>query len=102
MPKRPPVHKSHARVGKRHKKPRLTSTQRGYGVLWRAARTAYLAEHSFCECGARATEIDHIVAHRGNIRLFWSRNNWAARCKPCHSRKTALYDGGFGNAQVTA
>jgi hypothetical protein len=44
----------------------------------------------------QATVVDHIVPHRGNMRLFWARENWAARCKPHHDAKTAREDGGFG------
>nr|WP_292832122.1 HNH endonuclease signature motif containing protein [Mesorhizobium sp.] len=30
------------------------------------------------------------------MRLFWDRSNWQPLCKPCHDRKTATSDGGFG------
>lgn len=43
-----------------------------------------------------ATEVDHIIPHRGDQQLFWDTNNWQGLCKPCHSRKTAQEDGGFG------
>lgn len=44
-----------------------------------------------------ATILDHIVPHCGNKELFWDRKNWQPLCKSCHDRKTATYDGGFGN-----
>ncbi|MEC7815831.1 HNH endonuclease signature motif containing protein [Marinobacter alkaliphilus] len=44
-----------------------------------------------------ATDVDHIIPHRGDLKLFWSRSNWQSLCHPCHSRKTAREDGGFGN-----
>lgn len=28
--------------------------------------------------------VDHIEAHRGDMALFWDRNNWQTLCKPCH------------------
>ncbi|MCT9125512.1 HNH endonuclease [Cupriavidus gilardii] len=40
--------------------------------------------------------VDHIVPHKGDSKLFWSRSNWQALCKPCHDRKAATEDGGFG------
>ncbi len=43
-----------------------------------------------------ATEVDHIVPHRGDKVLFWDHDNWQALCKPCHDVKTATEDGGFG------
>ncbi|WP_323784771.1 HNH endonuclease signature motif containing protein [Thalassovita sp.] len=37
-------------------------------------------------CGASATVVDHIKAHRGDERLFWDRTNWQPLCAPCHNR----------------
>jgi len=81
---------------------RPCAAQRGYGRRWQRARRQYLAAHSTCETCARvglictATVVDHIIPHRGDSRLFWHRGNWQALCKPCHDRKTAMEDGGFG------
>jgi len=36
----------------------------------------------------RATEVDHIQPHDGNLSLMYSVNNLQSMCKPCHSRKT--------------
>jgi 5-methylcytosine-specific restriction protein A len=43
-----------------------------------------------------ATQLDHIVAHKGSYELFWSESNWRGLCRSCHSRKTVTEDGGFG------
>lgn len=81
---------------------RLTRTQRGYSNRWLMAARMFLAAHPFCvECARRgmvtaATEVDHIIPHKGNMKLFWDRSNWQPLCHACHSRKTALEDGGFG------
>lgn len=48
-----------------------------------------------------STEVDHIVAHKGDMGLFWDQANWQALCKPCHSRKTATEDSGFAKKKVT-
>ncbi|MDE4173662.1 HNH endonuclease [Phaeobacter sp. PT47_59] len=37
-------------------------------------------------CGAPATVVDHIKAHRGDERLFWGRTNWQPLCASCHNR----------------
>ena len=67
---------------------------------YRKARAVYMAEHPLCAaCGALATDLDHVVPHKGNMRLFWDEGNWQALCASCHSVKTAAEDGGFGNAQ---
>ena len=89
---------------------RGSAAKRGYGSRWRAARLAFLKEHPLCECEAcgggalrvaAATVVDHIIPHRGDQGLFWSRRNWRAMAKVCHDRKTARQDGGLGNP-VTA
>ena len=48
----------------------------------------------------QATVVDHIVPHRGDMRLFWDTKNWQAMAKSCHDRKTARHDGGFGRART--
>lgn len=74
---------------------RPTAAQRGYGSAWQKARAGFLAQHPLCvDCLAAgrttaATEVDHVIPHRGDRAKFWDASNWAARCKPCHSRKTA-------------
>jgi 5-methylcytosine-specific restriction protein A len=78
-------------------KRRPNAAARGYTSDWRNARAEYLAQHPTCvECGALATVVDHVKAHKGNTLLFWDRLNWQALCKPCHDRKTAKHDGAFG------
>lgn len=32
-----------------------------------------------------ATVVDHIIAHRGNQRLFWDKSNWQGLCKKHHN-----------------
>jgi len=81
---------------------RGTSHQRGYNRRWQKARITYLRREPLCKyCAAAglvvaATEVDHIIPHKGNQDLFWDSDNWQGLCKPCHSRKTAIEDGGFG------
>ena len=82
---------------------RQTATHRGYGYAWQKARIGYLQHNPLCaECSKKgrvtaATVVDHITPHKGDQQLFWERSNWQPLCKPCHSRKTAAQDGGFGN-----
>jgi 5-methylcytosine-specific restriction protein A len=47
-----------------------------------------------------ATEVDHIVPHKGDMDLFWDRGNWRAMSKPCHAAKTVREDGGFGRSRA--
>ena len=81
---------------------RGTATERGYNSRWRKAREMFLAEHPLCEeCSKigivrEAKVVDHVIAHKGNYKLFWNKNNWQSLCKECHDRKTAKEDGRFG------
>lgn len=62
---------------------------------WQRAARRYLAQHPLCsDCGELgvvepATDVDHVVPHRGDRALFWDRSNWQPLCHRCHSRKTA-------------
>lgn len=77
-----------------------------YNSKWRKASKSYLKDHPLCEeCKKEgrltpATEVDHKVPHKGDMKLFWDKDNWQALCKSCHSKKTALEDGGFGNSPI--
>lgn len=90
---------------------RPTAAQRGYGSRWQTVRLHVLADvhgevypHGgpLCrECQKRglvveATVVDHHVPHRGDQMLMWQETNLVSLCKPCHDRKTALFDGAFG------
>lgn len=80
-----------------------SASQRGYGYRWRKLRNWFIHAHPYCaECLKRgrfvaATDVDHIVPHKGDPSLFWNVENLQALCHECHSRKTASEDGGFGN-----
>ena len=56
---------------------------------WKALRKAVLAAEPFCRiCQKAATDVDHIVEHRGDWELFLDRKNLQALCKECHAEKT--------------
>lgn len=94
---------THARVQRLRERSVRTGSSSPYNSRWQKARAGFLAKHSVCEqCGAPATVLDHITPHRGDWRLFWARENWSAKCKPCHDRKTALEDGRWGYASKPA
>jgi 5-methylcytosine-specific restriction protein A len=83
----------------------LTSTQRGYGSRWRKFRQIWLRGHPLC--GDRATstskehsqclregraipasDVDHIVPHRGDQTAFWDYYNLQSLCSKCHAIKS--------------
>ena len=86
-----------------YEKDRGSASARGYDRRWQKYTRSFLAEHPLCtECQRQgrvtaAQVVDHIIPHRGDPELFWDTKNHQALCKPCHDRKTAREDGGFGN-----
>ncbi|MBS0205687.1 MAG: HNH endonuclease [Planctomycetes bacterium] len=88
---------------KRHQRPRIAKPvprayRKWYSLdIWSRRRDAQLNKQPLCEaCLAQtpeqitgATDVDHIVPHRGNWGLFIDPANLQSLCKPCHSRKTA-------------
>lgn len=62
-------------------------------------RPGQLLREPFCrECAkrglrTRATDVDHIVDHKGDWGLFTDRGNLESLCHSCHSRKTLRENG---------
>jgi len=68
-----------------------------YAGEWRTIRAQYLVAHQSCEwagCEMAATVVDHIDGSGPSGDNGW--RNLQALCQPCHARKTAVNDGGFG------
>ena len=86
--------------------PRPSSYAQGYDKRWHRLSRWYRRRHpicadpfgvhgSRCEPGAH---VDHIVPlTRGGTN---DESNLQTLCVSCHSRKTVLFDGGFGNARA--
>lgn len=61
-----------------------------YNGKWQKARASFLRAHplcGFCLNVGRlipASVVDHIEPHRGDLALFWDRDNWQSLCKQCH------------------
>lgn len=114
MPSRPPrlrtkrapsaEHQQRKANDREYDRRRGSAAKRGYGPRWRKAREGWLAQHPLCaECEKRdrirpATDVDHIIPHKGDMALFWDRSNWQSLCHACHSRKTAREDGRWGDS----
>lgn len=82
---------------------RPSAAKRGYGRRWQAMRENYFRMHPLCadiygDHGQRAvaaTELDHVVPHKGDMEKFWDPTNLQGLCKECHSKKTATEESSF-------
>lgn len=90
---------------------RGTRTQRLYDNRWVKESTLFLRAHPLCMCpncdsgkkrATIATVVDHDPPHEGDEERFWDTSTWRSMSKPCHDRKTAMFDGGFGHAKRPA
>ena len=69
---------------------RKNSNERGYDYRWRKSRELFLQLHPLCKFHedkgkiVPANVVDHIVPHRGDMKLFWDVKNWQPLCKQCH------------------
>ena len=81
--------KARAEFARRADQERPSANDRGYTSEWRRARKAWIIRHPLCAiCGNPATDVDHIIPHRGDRKLFWDSGNWQSLCHECHSRKS--------------
>lgn len=94
---------AHSDTERKFEQQRGSAAERGYDNAWKVARARFLRHHPLCKhCEDKglvnaATVVDHIIPHKGDVKLFWDVGNWQPLCASCHSRKTVLEDGGFGN-----
>lgn len=88
----------------RYDSKRGSAAQRGYDYRWKKYRLNFLRKNPLCfSCLEKgriipSTRVDHIVPHKGNMKLFWDQKNHQALCESCHNRKTATSD--MGSWQV--
>ena len=81
-----------------HLHKRYDPRKKMYDARWRKAREHFLKLHPLCvECLKKdllvpATVVDHVIAHRGDINLFWDESNWQSLCERCHNSKTRTKD----------
>ena len=69
---------------------RGSAASRGYGHRWRKASVGYRRKHTLCVCclarfsrTTTAELVDHIVPHKGDMKIFWDRSNWQSLCDNC-------------------
>lgn len=57
---------------------------------WITLRDKTLQQNPICQkCGVnKATEVHHVIPHRGDLNLFYDSNNLMALCHDCHTEET--------------
>lgn len=73
-----------------------------YDARWQKQRLAFLHRHPLCsyclqlDTITSAEVVDHIIPHRGDVKLFWDVSNWQSLCKQCHdSAKQVMEKKGY-------
>ena len=98
MPHKPMSHAQRQRaLAPRLPDDRASAAARGYGHRWRKLRRLKLNTDPMCQapgCDRAATDVDHIRSRASGGDD--SMANLQSLCHSCHSRLTAMHDGGFG------
>jgi len=80
-------------------KPQVIRVKKAYEswynkAQWLNIRKQHLIKEPLCrECKrhgiyTKGNEVDHIIPHKGNFKLFIDRVNLQTLCTSCHSKKT--------------
>jgi len=76
--------------------------ERGYTNSWVRYSRMYRMNNPLCVVCQRegrvvaSEHVDHITPVEPTDPWFWDKDNHQALCKSCHSKKTAIEDGGWG------
>lgn len=94
-------------MGQRTFKPRhqTSSLSKAFNPLRQKSQAMYKSEAwiRYCDkflavnpecyaCGKKATEVDHLIPHKGDELLFKKLDNHLPLCKSCHSTVTMKFD----------
>lgn len=93
-----PVHARAQALAKEHRRPNRDVRRWYYHARWVhpdwGLRAQVLADNPWCvTCQIQgvltiATDIDHVIPHRGDPGRFWDRGNLQGLCGACHRTKT--------------
>ena len=93
---RPAGQRERAEVRREADQRRGSARERGYTSAWDKASKGHLERSPlciYCLMGAwgdaprttAATLVDHLIPHRGDQAVFWTRRDWISSCAPCHA-----------------
>lgn len=95
-------------VTRKYDKLRGSARARGYSARWDKTSKGYLARHVMCAaCAAAGMDeaarvTDHIVPHRGDMALFWNKNNWQPCCRWHHDVVKQSLEHSFGCGRLVS
>ncbi|WP_374578310.1 hypothetical protein [Phenylobacterium sp.] len=95
-PFRPASQRTRSEVRQAADQRRGSARARGYDSRWDKAAKAHLDRNPlcvYCAMGVWGDEprdtaavlVDHLIPHRGDMAVFWSRRDWVSSCEACHS-----------------
>lgn len=98
MPWRSRIHQpvDASAYGRAKAKTVVSRSKRGYTRAWYEASRLFLTLNPLCvHCMGMDPPIrtpskvtDHVIPHKGDMRLFWDRTNWQPLCIHHHNVKT--------------
>ena len=60
---------------------------------WNNLRYSFISKNPKCfTCSRPSSVVDHIVAHKGKLDLFWDEQNYMPLCSACHNYITGKFD----------
>lgn len=95
-------------IGQREDNRRESAHKRGYDRRWNGASKQYRRDNPLCAaCDAvgivAATEVtDHVIPPKGNMKLFWDKNNRQPCCKWHHDVVKQILEKRFSRGDITA
>lgn len=98
-------------MGQRNYQPKHRTTNTGHRTLnlerdkrqalyqadgWRKFSADFIKENPECySCGDKASVVDHLVPHQGDLSLFEKSGNHLPLCVKCHNTVTTKFDRNF-------
>lgn len=77
-----------------HNRGKLSRTKAYSTARWKKLRGVQMSKAPLCQrclsfdLVTIATDADHQIPHRGDVKLMWNAGNLQSLCKSCHSWKT--------------
>ena len=87
---------------------RTGARERGYDRKWEKASSEFKWRNPFClGCLAiglkrRATVVDHVIPHKGDLGLFWAPRNWQSSCQWHHNSIKPELERRFSRGEIFA